>query len=338
VTAAQPQPAVAGVALLAGGSLGSSSRSSPCLPAVLDSQRCARRRRTPGSSWRPCAAVSPRPCAPGPRLSSVRCRGDAHPGTVEVAIADAAGTVRFASDAALAAGRCAGCPTARWMRRAPGRVSGGGSGERQALYRASPIQREALPSDAGRRRPRSAPSAWLPCWPRREVHTLTRCCSVRRWSAWALSFSTACSSFAPPAHPLAAARALPRCSRAARRRAAAVPAPRARADHLLVRQFAHCGRAAPRARHRGRCERDLVAAQRDERYRSELKEMNSQLNAASPRLDEANERINALAAPARRPEPACPKKAVKNISALNRVGVALSPPPSWTSDPASCSC
>lgn len=70
-------------------------------------------------------------------------------------------------------------------------------------------------------------------------------------------------------------------------------------------------------------ERELVEAQRDERYRGELEQMNGLLNARIAELDEANERINRLALQLE-DRNLLLEKAVKNISALNRVGVALS--------------
>jgi HD-GYP domain-containing protein (c-di-GMP phosphodiesterase class II) len=70
-------------------------------------------------------------------------------------------------------------------------------------------------------------------------------------------------------------------------------------------------------------ERDLVAAQRDERYRVELDGVNGLLSARIAELDEANESINRLALQLEERNQSL-EKAVKNISALNRVGVALS--------------
>ncbi len=70
-------------------------------------------------------------------------------------------------------------------------------------------------------------------------------------------------------------------------------------------------------------ERELLAALREERYRGELEEMNGLLNSRVEALDEANERINRLALQLE-DRNLLLEKAVKNISALNRVGVALS--------------
>ena len=70
-------------------------------------------------------------------------------------------------------------------------------------------------------------------------------------------------------------------------------------------------------------ERELVATQRDERYRGELEEVNGLLSSRIAELDEANDRINGMALQLE-DRNLLLEKAVKSISALNRVGVALS--------------
>jgi len=70
-------------------------------------------------------------------------------------------------------------------------------------------------------------------------------------------------------------------------------------------------------------ERELVAAQRDEHYRGDLEAVNGLLNSRIAELDEANDRINRLSLQLE-DRNLLLEKAIKNISALNRVGVALS--------------
>jgi HD-GYP domain-containing protein (c-di-GMP phosphodiesterase class II)/HAMP domain-containing protein len=70
-------------------------------------------------------------------------------------------------------------------------------------------------------------------------------------------------------------------------------------------------------------ERELVALQRDTRYQAELEDVNAQLTSRITELDEANGQINRLALQLEERNRSL-EKAVKNISALNRVGVALS--------------
>lgn len=70
-------------------------------------------------------------------------------------------------------------------------------------------------------------------------------------------------------------------------------------------------------------QREAAVAQRDERYRAELQGVNGLLSARIAELDEANESINRLAFQLEERNQSL-EKAVKNISALNRVGVALS--------------
>ncbi len=93
---------------------------------------------------------------------------------------------------------------------------------------------------------------------------------------------------------------------------------------LLHRQFEEMLADLRRVHEREvEAERRLVASQRDERFRAEFELVDIQLNARIAELDRANERINRLALELEEKN-ASLVKAVKNISALNRVGVALS--------------
>ena len=70
-------------------------------------------------------------------------------------------------------------------------------------------------------------------------------------------------------------------------------------------------------------ERERAASQREARHRVELEGVNAQLSSRVAELDEANDRINRLALQVE-DRNLLLEKAVKSISALNRVGVALS--------------
>lgn len=70
-------------------------------------------------------------------------------------------------------------------------------------------------------------------------------------------------------------------------------------------------------------ERALVARQRDQRYQAELEEVNRQLSGRIGDLDLANERINRMALQLEERNRSL-EEAVRNVSALNRVAVALS--------------
>jgi HD-GYP domain-containing protein (c-di-GMP phosphodiesterase class II)/HAMP domain-containing protein len=70
-------------------------------------------------------------------------------------------------------------------------------------------------------------------------------------------------------------------------------------------------------------ERELVAARRDEHHRAELAAANVEIDRQIAALDASQERINRLALQLEEKNRSL-EKAVKNISALNRVGVALS--------------
>lgn len=120
-------------------------------------------------------------------------------------------------------------------------------------------------------------------------------------------------------------RLLERFGAAADRLDAAAPATAVRGEiDLLHREFDRM-LCVLRRRHAfevaAECEQ--VAAQQEERHRARLEEVNDQLTSRIAELDEANDRINHLALQLEDGNLSL-EKAIKSISALNRVGVALS--------------
>ena len=251
------------------------------------------------------------------------------PEILEVVIADAAGTVRFASASALVGRPLRGLVYGDLDAGHPWAVVAGGAGRPEAMYRASPIPRELSCREC-----HDSGSATLgtiglavSLAPMREVHTLTRNLLLGLAALVALVLF-ALNRFFLSRYVLDPLGRLLARFREVEAGNLDVPAsaPRPARDEIdrLHGQFdqmlgelrrVHAIEVA--------AERELVAAQHDERYRIELEGVNGQLNSRIAELDEANDRINRLALQLEGRNLLL-EKAVKSISALNRVGVALS--------------
>jgi HD-GYP domain-containing protein (c-di-GMP phosphodiesterase class II) len=250
------------------------------------------------------------------------------PELLEIVIADAAGTVRFASDAALVGRALRGLAYGGLDAKQPWAVVRAGD-RPEALYRAIPIPRAARCQSChvGGGETLGTIGLAVSLASTREVHRLTRNLLLGLATLMVLVLFALNALFFSVNVRRPLDRLLERFGDVARGVAVAASADarpvRDEIDQLHARFDAMIGELRAVHAREIDAERELVVAQRDERYRETLEELNGQLNARVVELAEANERINRLALELE-DRNLLLEKAVKNISALNRVGVALS--------------
>ncbi len=251
------------------------------------------------------------------------------PELLEVVIADAAGTVRFSSDPALIGRQLPGLVYGGLDAARPWSVIAGGAGRPEAMYRTGTIRSEESCREchAAGEDILGTIGLGVSLASTRELHALTRSLFLGIAACVVLALFALNSLFFSR-YVLGPVGALLDRFRTAGTGnldgAAAAERPVRDEIDLLHHQFdrmlddlrrAHAVEVA--------AERELVAVQRDERYRGELESVNALLTSRIAELDEANDSINRLALQLEERNQSL-EKAVKNISALNRVGVALS--------------
>ena len=251
------------------------------------------------------------------------------PDVLEIVIADASGTVRFASALSLVGRTLPGLTYGALDANRPWTVVKATAGRPEALYRASPIRREepCRECHAGGSETLGTIGLAVSLASTRDVHRLTRNLLLGLAALVVLVLFVLNSLFFSRYVRLPLNSLLERFNDVERGDLPEAPAAtrpqRDEIDLLHSRFDAVIGQLRSAHAREITVERELVAAQNDERHRSELEEINGQLNARVAELADANARINRLALELE-DRNLLLEKAVKSISALNRVGVALS--------------